>query len=252
MKSSLGFAVLMPAAAVGLVNTCAGAIKGGAVFQVLDLVSGSDATTSFDPYLPASNTIVQLTTTPSVTHPHLVVFTKPGEPPPGVRFGVGYSIGSASGTVGSVSASGVKAGDIILNAYSPVTDYALISGGRATITNYASSFAPTAPADGVVTQITGIPTPAGVASDSILFFLRKAGSPAPDMEISLQSDPVGSPLSAPPAVAGQKVLSAIDITNAVDYTAGYCPFIPNNGLIIESGSVLPSNILGDVLFLFGN
>lgn len=256
MSIGLGLGVTIPAAAIGSL-TSPGTIMGGSVLQVLNLVTGADATGSFDPYIPANDTIVQLDTTPSQTASHLVVFQQPGQSAPGVRFSVVHSLGSVAGTTGSVAAAGVKKGDIIQRALTPVTKYSLFTGGNVqSIIDCTSSFDPTSPAVGVVTQMTGAQAPVGAVSpDSILLFLRDAGSPALTAGIWIEPNPTSSPLPVPHILAGYKLLAAIDITNVVNYLTYYEIYAPGDGLIVTnplySGVIPPNNnILGFVLFLF--
>lgn len=64
MSNGLGVAVMLPGSSAPASVTCTGAVQGGTVLQVLNLVTGADVTSSFDPYIPGADTLIQLDTTP--------------------------------------------------------------------------------------------------------------------------------------------------------------------------------------------
>jgi len=257
MSSPLGLAILTPSTTAGPISACVGAIDGGAVLQVLNLVTGADVTSSFDPYLPAADTIVQLDTVPSHTATHLVTFIQPGQGAPGYKFAAVRSIGATAGTNGSAAAAGVKSGDTILQAYHPVSNYSYINTGFSPAPiDSASSFDPTAPADGTVTQVAGLPVPVpGVSpGDSILLLLRNNGAPPSSIGIAVVYGPLAlsQPVQLPGIAAGSQLLAAFDITNVVKLTGYYDTYAPADGSIDVNPAAIPGglSILGNVLFIF--
>lgn len=243
MSSGISLAVTLPGSAVGI-PLCPGVKRGGTVLQVLNLNTGADVTGSFDPYLPTDDSIFQLDTVPSHTQKHLVVFQQPNHVAAGVRFAVVNSLGGGAGTHGSVVAPGVGVGDVVDQAYIPLTDYAF--GNSVDVSGY---YAPTSSAAGSVTQIQGIST-----ADAILLLIRKSGTPSTNL-IVWTSDGLAasggiSTVGAPFTIAaGASLVCVLDLANVADLTSRFMPLAPGPGAIAMTAGPLVSSV---VLYLFEN
>lgn len=235
MSNGLGVAVFVPGAAADKQIACIGVPSGAAILQVLNLITGADVTSSFDGYVPAQDTIVQLDVTPSSVTNHFLSYAIPGAAPVTVKFAIVNSIGSGAGTHGSVTAAGVAQGDVIVRAYSPVTDFAY--GNAADLTN---SFAPTAPSANTVTQISGINT-----ADAVMLLLVNSGAGPTSLDIGTNDGSAPGGLGISSARAGDTVLAVLDLTAATVFSQ-YCV-----GYVAADGGVLQKSgtpTLNDVLF----
>lgn len=244
MSSGISLAVTLPSSAVGNIIS-PGTKQGGTVLQVLNLTTGADVTASFDPYLPSDDSLVQLDVVPSHTQNHLVVFQQAGRVAAGVRFAVVNSLGGAAGTHGSVVAPGINPGDIVQQAYTPLTDYAF--GNSVDVT---SAFAPTSSAAGTVTQVRGTST-----SDANLLLIRKAGASSTSLVIwtsdGLSSAGGNATVGAPffTVVPGASLVCVLDLTNVADITSRFMPLAPGPQTIAMGPG---PTVAGVVLYLFEN
>jgi hypothetical protein len=248
---NVGLAIMTPAAVVSTGGAtappCYGALTGGHILQVLNLVTGADVTASFDPYLPGPDNIVQLDTTPSSTTPHLVVFRLPGlASVVGVKFAVVQALGypqtshSVPLVPTAIAAAGVKAGDAIVSAFSAVTNFSLNVAG-----NVAGSFAPTSPSDGTVTQIFEINV-----NDSTLLFLQNSGAATPSVGISVMNGGGFGVGTIPGVLAGARPLYALDMTNVANVISSFMPRAPGDAHFVET--FLSGTGLGMILLMYQN
>jgi hypothetical protein len=222
MSNSTGIAVLLPASSVGQVSS-PGCVQGGSVAQVINLTTGADVSGSFDPYISSNDMIVQLDTVPSTTDTHLVVFRNPEAANVNVRFASAKSIGASAGTNGPVVATGAQSGNVIVQAflYAPAHNFVP--------TYISSSFAPTAPATDTITQIAGINI-----SDDIILLLKEDVLSSPDIGISMIIGNASGAQTLPEIVAGNKILSVLDLSNILDVTSSYNPYASDDGIIVGS------------------
>lgn len=231
MSSDIGLAVVIPSTAIGYLNTCYGVEAGGSVTQVINLTSGADLTASFDPYLPAIDTIVQVDTTPSHTNAHLVVFKRPGYlGEPSVKFCLVHSLGATSGTQGSVTAVGLMPGDTIFHAIQPVLHVGL---GQADVTN---KFAPTCAVSGTIYQLDGIST-----YDSVLLMLRPDGASSPTVGIASIQSGFGTLQGVQNIIARSRIIAALDLTTPANAISGMDPYSPADGFVV--GTYNPTGIV---------
>lgn len=224
MPAGLGVAVITPAPNGGTTVECNGAIAGGQIAQVINLTTGADVTSSYDPYIPAIDTIVQLDSTPSILSTHLVTFSIPGGDAITTKFAVVNSLGTDPGTHGAVTAPSVRVGDTIIRAISPVTNF-----GYGDPVDLTKSFAPTVTTRATVMQIAPIST-----ADSILLLLRNAGATSVTVDIGISVGTGVGILRVRGAPTGAQVVRALDLTGGRDLTAGFAPIVPVQGRVYQA------------------
>jgi hypothetical protein len=233
MPINLGIAVFVPSATVTPYATCNGVVSGGTLQQVINLVTGADFTTSFDPKIPYDDAIMQLDTIPDSAENHLASFRFPQTAPVGVKFAVVTSIGNTSGTNGAVTAPGVVLGDIIVRAFFGLTSVTGDSGVDVTL-----NFAPTAPSDGVVTQMLPIST-----ADKIIILLQGANTDPEGYDIGINNGTCPGNLGMISVSAGDHVLYVLDITAATSFTEYCASYAAVDGEVLQRTGPTSSDIL---------
>lgn len=233
MTNGLGVAAIAPSATVSTGLTCVGVPVGATILQVINMVTGADVTSSFDPFVRNAGLIFQVDTVPTVADNHLISFQIPGGEPVTVKFAVVNSIGASSGTHGSVIASGVKKGDTIVRAFAPVTNFAYGSAS-----DWTPNFAPTAPANDTVTQLDGIST-----ADSVLLLLSNAGSPLTSFDIGTNDGSAPVTLGVSSVVAGDRMWCSLDLTTPALFTNFVAPNALRNGQIEQFGGPTSNIVL---------
>jgi hypothetical protein len=227
-----------PAAAVGNIYIAnSGISRGDLVAQVIDMTTGADVTSSFDPYILDTNTITQLNITPSSADQHLAILASTPSTALDFKIAVVNSLGSAGGTHGSVTAAGVTSGDIILAAL-----YPLDNTGTLSVSLVTDSFAATAPSTNVVTQISGVAT-----AHPVLLFLLKSGHSSSSFMVAMAPGmATGINNATRTGQSGDAVEWAIDLNTGASLTGTFGPYIPYNDLVYNPGA----GVSHTVMFVF--
>lgn len=237
MASGAGVAVFIPATSVSTV-ACTGLIQAGSVVQVLNLSTGMDETIAFDPYIPAADTIVQISTTPQQTSPYIVLFQVPGQPALTCKLALIQSAGETVGVPGPVVAANVVPGDIVIAAIYPLTNPAV-----STPIDYTLSFAPTVTTAGTITQIAGV-----AQDDLVLLLLQSAGLAPPGLGLGVSCGEGPGLVNVAGCRSGDHVLYALNLSAGRAVTANYQPVSPADGVITQLPGTPQDGAI--VLFLF--
>lgn len=234
MAVGIGIAVFVPATSISVVD-CVGLVEMGTVLQVLNLASGADETSSYDPYIPADDTIVQTNTVPQQSAPCLVVFQLPDEPSVTCKVAIVQSVGNL--LPGPAAAANAMPGDVILSAVYPVTNVAV-----SVAIDYALAFAPTVVTAGDVTQISQVND-----TDLVALLIRDNGAADPGVRLGVCCGQAPGVVAVVGCRTGDQILYALNLSLGLVATPNYQPVSPAAGVLNQLSGTPQDNSI--ILFL---